>query len=132
MGSCNILSLASRHSYSVKTTNPAIIMGTQAMPSLKDGKNPFIVVNLRIKKADTDVRADKTVIRLGTDVEYQGLSRSWENEDIQSFHIGEGEFSVSKTNKNIVIHSRFGDSHKLIYNVVQEALPDYHIIWKDG
>ena len=46
-------------------------MGTQAMPSLKDGTNPFIVVNLRIKKADTDVRTDKTVIRLGTEVEYQ-------------------------------------------------------------
>ena len=43
------------------------------MPSLKDGKNPFIVVNLRIKKADTDVRTDKTVIRLGTEVEYQVL-----------------------------------------------------------
>ena len=46
-------------------------MGTQAMPSLKEGTNPFIVVNLRIKKADTDVRTDKTVIRLGTEVEYQ-------------------------------------------------------------
>merc|ERR1712098_34954 len=132
MGSCSFKSLASRLSYSVKTTYPAIIMGTQAMPSLKDGKNPFIVMNLRIKKADTDVRTDKTVIRLGTEVEYQGLSRSWENEDIQSFHIGEGEFIVSKGSKNIVIYSRFGDSHKIIYQVVQETLPDYHIMWKDG
>ena len=46
-------------------------MGTQALPSLKDGHLPFIVVNLRIKKENTDVRTDKTVIRLGSDLEYQ-------------------------------------------------------------
>eukprot|EP00090_Calanus_glacialis_P014483 TRINITY_DN23282_c0_g1_i1.p1 TRINITY_DN23282_c0_g1~~TRINITY_DN23282_c0_g1_i1.p1 ORF type:complete len:108 (+),score=34.20 TRINITY_DN23282_c0_g1_i1:48-371(+) len=107
-------------------------MGTQALPSLKDGHLPFIVVNLRIKKENTDVRTDKTVIRLGSDLEFQSLSRSWDNDDIQSFHIGEGEFDVSKASKNIVIASRCGDSHKLIYHIVQESLPDYHLTWKDG
>ena len=46
-------------------------MGTQALPSLKEGHLPFIVVNLRIKKENTDVRTDKTVIRLGSDLEFQ-------------------------------------------------------------
>ena len=47
------------------------------MPSLKEGFQPFIVVNLRIKKENSDVRADKTVIRLGTEVEYQVFEIDW-------------------------------------------------------
>eukprot|EP00091_Calanus_sinicus_P005166 TRINITY_DN15555_c0_g1_i1.p1 TRINITY_DN15555_c0_g1~~TRINITY_DN15555_c0_g1_i1.p1 ORF type:complete len:131 (-),score=33.94 TRINITY_DN15555_c0_g1_i1:96-488(-) len=130
MGSWLHKRLLGRHS--VKTTYPVSVMGTQALPALKDGHLPFILVNLRIKKEDTEVRTDKTVIRLGSDLEYQSLSRSWANEGIQSFHIGEGEFSVSKARKNIEILSRCGDSHKLIYHIVQESLPDYHLTWKDG
>eukprot|EP00092_Neocalanus_flemingeri_P009539 GFUD01010267.1.p1 GENE.GFUD01010267.1~~GFUD01010267.1.p1 ORF type:complete len:108 (+),score=28.98 GFUD01010267.1:170-493(+) len=107
-------------------------MTTQALPPLNDGSHPFIVINLRIKKEQTDVRTEKTVIRLGTEVEYQSLSRAWDNENIQSFHIGEGYLIVTKANKSVVILSRAGDSHKQIFNLVQESLPDYHLIWKDG
>ena len=51
-------------------------------------------------------RLEQTDMKLLRVSYLQGLSRSWENEDIQSFHIGEGEFAVSTANKNIVIHSR--------------------------
>ena len=53
----------------VKTTYPA--MTTQAMPTIKEGTYPFIVVNLRIKNDDSEFRKDKTVIRMGTELEYQ-------------------------------------------------------------
>ena len=63
------LTIVATSLHSVKTTYPA--MTTKAMPPIKEGTFPFIVVNLRINNAGSDIRKDKTVIRLGTEAEYQ-------------------------------------------------------------
>ena len=46
-------------------------MSTQALPPLKDGNHPFILINLRIAKEKSDFMTEKVVIRLGTYLDYQ-------------------------------------------------------------
>jgi len=56
----------------------------------------------------------------------------WEDDEIECVWLGEGRIEHKPVLKKVTIFSRAGDSHKLTFELLKEALPDYAIQWRDG
>eukprot|EP00092_Neocalanus_flemingeri_P106607 GFUD01136792.1.p2 GENE.GFUD01136792.1~~GFUD01136792.1.p2 ORF type:complete len:123 (-),score=37.65 GFUD01136792.1:204-539(-) len=98
----------------------------------KESKQPFLLVKLRVKQKDVDFCLEKVVLRLGTEGDFKGYAHEWESEDIDCHLMGDGHIVHTPGEKKILILSRQGDSHKVTFKVLMEALPDYHLQWMDG
>jgi len=111
-------------------------MGLQEIiePSLlaKESKQPFLLVKLRVKQEDVDFTLEKIVLRRGTEKEYKTYAHEWQSEGIDCHLMGEGQLVHSPDEKKITVLSRQGDSHKVTFKVLMEAMPGYHLQWRDG
>jgi len=80
-----------------------------------------------------DFCVEKTVLRLGEESELKRLTTAWwDDDEIECVWLGEGRIEHKPVLKKVTIFSRAGDSHKLTFELLKEALPDYAIQWRDG
>merc|ERR1739838_944195 len=135
MGSSGSLKTEAARQAQYRTAESSI-MGVHDIiqPSLlaKECKQPFLLVRLMIKQKDVDFCAEKVVLRLGAEGDFKVFAHEWEREGIDCHLMGDGHIVHTPAEKKILILSRQGDSHKVTFKVLMEALPDYHLQWRDG
>jgi len=107
-------------------------------------KQPFFICKLLAKVLGAgrsswaqcnlpDFCVEKTVLRLGEESDLKRLTTAWwEDDEIECVWLGEGRIEHKPVLKKVTIFSRAGDSHKLTFELLKEALPDYAIQWRDG
>jgi len=76
---------------------------------------------------------EKKVLRLGDESDLKRMTTAWwEDDEIECVWLGEGRIEHKPVLRKITIFSRAGDSHKLTFELLKEALPEYAIQWRDG